>query len=334
MTLKEMKPSTSSISRNTVLLPVLIGLLNSIVSSSAASISDLSYDTSGETVTIVSCDQNASGALEIPSTIDGKRVSSIGPSAFAQCGRLRSITIPNSVTSIGARAFFFCSRLTSITIPNSVTSLGTGAFALCESLPAITIPDSITSISDGTFGECYSLRAITIPNSVTSIGDRAFANCIHLASIAIPHSVTSLGSEPFHGCASLTRIVFMGDAPTSLDKIPLAPEFVGVIPLEPPPDAIVTVQASATGFGATFRGLPVVIEEAASRITKVRIDVEGNLILTLDRSNNGIKLLYSPQLQSDFKEISETATRGENEILIRSTTPELQGSHGFFRLSN
>ena len=48
----------------------------------------------------------------IPSTIDGKRVTSIGDYAFYNCKSLTSITIPDSVTSIGDRAFYDCTNLT------------------------------------------------------------------------------------------------------------------------------------------------------------------------------------------------------------------------------
>ena len=78
-------------------------------------------------------------------------VTSIGEYAFYGCGRMTSITIPNSVTTIGSCAFQKCSKLASITIPNSVTSIGGGAFSGCSSLTSITIPSSITKLEDLTF---------------------------------------------------------------------------------------------------------------------------------------------------------------------------------------
>ena len=55
-------------------------------------------------------------------------MTSIGGSAFSDCYKLTSVTIPNSVTSIGDYAFGGCSGLTSVTIGSGVTSIGSSAF--------------------------------------------------------------------------------------------------------------------------------------------------------------------------------------------------------------
>ena len=145
--------------------------------------------------------------IEIPSSIDGQKITSIGDYAFYECDSLKSIVIPNSVTSIGNYAFALCTSLTSIEIPNSVTSIGDRAFSCCYSLTSIVIPNSVTSIGDWAFSSCRSLTSIEIPNSVTSIGDGAFAGCCSLTSIEIPNSVTSIGYRAFLNCTSLTSIV-------------------------------------------------------------------------------------------------------------------------------
>ena len=65
--------------------------------------------------------------INIPSTYNGKPVTSIGYVAFYNCTSLTSVTIPSSVTNIGVGAFASCSSLTNITIPNSVKSIGGSA---------------------------------------------------------------------------------------------------------------------------------------------------------------------------------------------------------------
>ena len=130
----------------------------------------------------------------------------IGSSAFSNCSKLTSVTIPNSVTSIGVGAFSSCTNLTSITIPNSVTRIGYWAFSDCGSLNSITIPNGVTSIELRTFSGCSSLTSVTIPNSVTCIDEGAFENSSSLTSITIPNSVTSIGKSAFYNCSSLTSI--------------------------------------------------------------------------------------------------------------------------------
>lgn len=127
-------------------------------------------------ITITGRNLFSSSFLDIPSTIEGKIVTTIGKSAFEDSS-LKSITIPNSVTTIGEEAFENCDSLTSITIPNSVTTIGNSAFSNCDSLTSITIPDSVTTIEGFVFYDCDSLTSITIPDSVISIGDDAFDDC-------------------------------------------------------------------------------------------------------------------------------------------------------------
>jgi len=210
-----------------------------------APINLIKYKITGDEVAITGYDNEASGALTIPATIEGKTVTSIGEDAFWGCSRLTSITIPDSVTSIGKYAFSRCTSLTSITIPDGVTSVGYGAFAHCHSLTSITIPDSVTSIGDAAFSTCLRLTSITIPDSVTSIGNVAFLFCKSLTSITIPDSVTSIGNQAFSDCEGLTTVTFLGDAPKEGDEV-----FSIATPT-------IYRNPEAKGWGDTFGGRPV-----------------------------------------------------------------------------
>lgn len=183
-----------------------------------------------------------SGSRNIPSTVTYNgttySVTSIGESAFTNCGDLTSVTIPSSVTSIGDNAFANCG-VTSVTIPSSVTYIGRYVFSDCFGLTSLkvesgntiydsrdncnaiiqtatntliagcqntVIPSSVTSIGQEAFYDCRSLTSITIPSCVTSIGDAAFFSCRGLTSVNILEGVTSIGRAAFAYCSGLTSV--------------------------------------------------------------------------------------------------------------------------------
>ena len=199
-----------------------------------------------------------SGAITIPESVTYNgvtySVTSIGNSAFSNCDRLTSVTIPSSVTSINNYAFFICSGLKLVTIPNSVTTIGKEAFDRCSGLKKVivpnidiknwcsivfssskdnplyyahhlysdenteitelVIPDGVTSIDNYAFSGCSGLTSVTIPNSVTTIGEEAFSGCSGLTSVTIPSSVTSIGSYAFSGCSGLKSVTIPNSVTT------------------------------------------------------------------------------------------------------------------------
>ena len=165
--------------------------------SSGGGINDFTFEDNGSSITITGYTGNGD-AVDIPATINGKPVVSIGDSAFAE-NRLTSVTIPNSVTTIGKNAFAgnyygTGNRLTSVTIPNSVTTIGDYAFSNNQ-LTSVTIGNSVTTIGSGAFA-ANRLTSVTIPNSVTTIGDSAFLRN-QLTSVTIGNSVTTIGGSAF-----------------------------------------------------------------------------------------------------------------------------------------
>ena len=272
----------------------------------------LTYRVAGGKVSIVSCDKNASGELVIPSTYEGKPVTSIGGSAFYNCSRITSARIPESVTSIGGSAFSGCSRLTSVRIPDSVTSIGDRAFRYCSNLTSVTIGNSVTSIEGWTFDYCGSLTSVRIPESVTSIGKKAFAHCSSLTSVTIGNSVTSIGDLAFYDSVSLTSVtipdsvtsigsrafeycgltsVIIGDSVTSIGSSAFAycnslesitfrgnaPNVFHIVS----DFAKVFIYRGATGFGETFGGLPVVYKTVLPT-DHLRYKVGGNTVTITD----------------------------------------------------
>lgn len=75
--------------------------------------------------------------LVIPSTHNGKPVTSIAANAFEGCDNLQSVQIPDSVTSIGDKAFIYCDNLISVSIPVGVTRIASYTFNSCSNLDCV-----------------------------------------------------------------------------------------------------------------------------------------------------------------------------------------------------
>ena len=243
---------------------------NFSLSANAETSGDYEYDVLDDGTVVITKYTGSDTELEIPSEINGKKVTSIGDDAFRgiwdndeqkYISNITSITIPNSVTSIGDGAFWGCTSLTSVTIPKSVTSIGKYAFVDTKWLEnkqkenplvivnnilidgstckgEVVIPNTVKVIN-GAFYKCTSLTSITIGNSVTNIGGAAFWGCTSLTSVTIGNSVTSIAGFTFYGCESLTSIT-IGNSVESIGDF----DFAGCESL-----TSVTIPDSVTNFG-------------------------------------------------------------------------------------
>ena len=119
-------------------------------------------------------------SVTIPSTIEY-----IGENAFS-CHFIKSITIINGVTEISDKAFAGCGSLNYVYIPNSVKRIGNEAFAGSPSrLKYISLPEGLESIGDRAFARCQGLERINLPKTVTDIGEDIFQDCANLTQITV-----------------------------------------------------------------------------------------------------------------------------------------------------
>ena len=114
------------------------------------------------------------GKLEIPATIKGKKVTSIGKKAFHGCTAFTELHIPEGVKTICDFGFYQCSNVKKVVFPNSLTTISYCAFDNCKSLTAIDLPKNINKIGDFAFNGIEKVKSVFIPKSVVSIGENAF----------------------------------------------------------------------------------------------------------------------------------------------------------------
>ena len=155
-------------------LPQGAGLFDTAIEVSALTYGDYEYKALIDGTVEISRYAGEGGEVNIPATIDGKNVTSIGERAFFGCTSLTSVKLPGSVTSIGSRAFYNCKSLTSISFPDSVTSIGSSAFNGTKWLKNKQEEDPLVIVNGILIDGKTCQGDVTIPDSVTSIGTWAF----------------------------------------------------------------------------------------------------------------------------------------------------------------
>jgi len=150
------------------------------------------------------------GGMVIPSEFEHNEqlysVTCIENSAFQNCNKLSSITIPNSVTSIGEAAFMNCSDLQAVELPTALDCIRSYTFAGCKLLSAIDFPERLRHIESCAFSGCEALSSIKLPESLEFVGGGVFEQCIRLVSVEMGSGLKTLPEGLFDGCCYLTEV--------------------------------------------------------------------------------------------------------------------------------
>ena len=95
--------------------------------------------------------------LSVKSCVIENGVTSIGGSAFENCGELESVELANSVTSIGSYAFYNCAGLKRFSMSNRISSIGNNAFEKCGSLEGLNFTSTPPTFGKNAFKGCSDL---------------------------------------------------------------------------------------------------------------------------------------------------------------------------------
>ncbi|GLC90167.1 leucine-rich repeat protein [Lysinibacillus piscis] len=174
-------------------------------------------DNIGGTVTVTGYTGTMPTDLEIPSMIDNKTVTAIGPAAFYN-KVLQKVTIPSTVKQIGDGAFA-TNELIEVTFEqgSELTTIGIAAFSGSK-IQSITIPATVQKIENATFQNNSELTTVNFEagSVLTEIGPSAFKKS-KLQSITIPATVQKIEDSAFAENSELAAITF--EAGSALTEI-------------------------------------------------------------------------------------------------------------------
>ena len=192
-----------------------------ILASCAGDVTDekgfvLTLDNKTDTYTVTGYKSSGATDITLPSTYNGKAVTSIGKSAFSGSEILESVKIPESIETVGALAFSNCKKLKNVTFEGTskLKELDTGVFSGCEALTGINLPAGIAKIGFRAFSGCSAITSLALPEAITEIYYFAFAE---LTEVKVPEAKESFTvcANAFAGCKKLTG---MGTPYTSAGK--------------------------------------------------------------------------------------------------------------------
>lgn len=157
----------------------------------------------------LTCADNSITTADIPETVNyngtNYRVWLIAYGAFANCNRLTSVNIPNSVEEFGNNVFANCSALTSVTIGEGILSIPDNFFDDCTMLETVTLGSNVNYIGSGAFGNSELLTNVNCLSIIPPVisDDTAFPNpndailTVPCGSLAAYTSANSLWSTLF-----------------------------------------------------------------------------------------------------------------------------------------
>jgi len=138
--------------------------------------------------------------LHIPERINGRNVTEIGPSAFANQQNLSTITLPSTVIHVSSNAFGIGAAINWLGNFNfTTTNCNVGlAFSRTTVVGFITplnfggtvnVPEGVTALGPAAFQNQHYVMDITVPSTVDTIWDYAFLGAVNLRTVRISNPI-------------------------------------------------------------------------------------------------------------------------------------------------
>ena len=164
---------------------------NAVITEVSNSEDDFIFDPSTGTITQYT---GNSAYVEIPDTIGGVPVKSIGENAFERCYYIYYLVIPEGVESVGNSAFAHANNIGYISLPTTLRTVGDDAFYNAQAR-SIRWSEGLEEIGARAFSYDYE-NSLTLPSTVNSIGESAFEGS-SISELYLSNQVKSIGSRAF-----------------------------------------------------------------------------------------------------------------------------------------
>ena len=207
-----------------------------------------SYKTNNDgTIKLTQYDGFETEKVVVPSTIDGKTVTSIADGfVCSNTIRAKEIVLPDTITTIEDSAFWpghiYPDNLERINIPDSVTTIEGAPFLLCKKVnvtlgknsnftiennilynkdktcliealnsyngdKTLILPDTVTKINENAFFAVKGIEYLTLPKNMKVLGEGALHEC-HLKGLYIPKNIEKIEKNLAYNSGDLINIEF------------------------------------------------------------------------------------------------------------------------------
>ncbi len=175
-----------------------------------------SVESKGRTFDVVSVGDKAFYSCASLTSVDLGSVQVVGTKAFANCTKVKTMTVPESVSEFKAYAFYGCKALKTLVIPGEDVVVSTSAFSACTGLTSASFTGSGASIGTNAFYKCYSMTSLDL-SGVSEIGFKAFPYCNGMRNLIVSGTISSVGDYAFYSCEALSSVI-IEDGVASLGK--------------------------------------------------------------------------------------------------------------------
>ncbi len=133
----------------------------------------------------------AGNSFSVEKLVVEEGVSYLSKYAFSACCNLSEVELPSTLRRIGAYCFADCGALRTLTLPKGLLAVEESAFSGCG-LVELKLPEGLAEIGECAFTNCIDLLTAEVPESLLTVGDDAFLGCGEL-TVELPRGAACEG---------------------------------------------------------------------------------------------------------------------------------------------